>query len=82
MIFLTCRLIRDYNSRRIKRLAYDGEVAVGQELQYLTDHVAFHDFQAGTFNIDHILVGASGVYAVETKARSKPDAKDPMPKIG
>lgn len=61
--------------RRLLRLGYDGEVAVGQELsQLLRDgyHV-FHDFPADKFNIDHIVVGSKGVFAVETKARSKPN---------
>jgi hypothetical protein len=61
--------------RRRLRLGYEGEVAVGQELnQLLRDgyHV-YHDFPAGKFNIDHIVVGPKGIFAVETKARSKPD---------
>ena len=31
----------------------------------------FHDFQADNFNINHIVVGPAGVFAIETKARSK-----------
>ena len=31
----------------------------------------YHDFPAEGFNIDHIVVGAKGVFAVETKTRSK-----------
>ena len=31
----------------------------------------YHDFPADKFNIDHIVVGRSGIFAVETKARSK-----------
>jgi len=31
----------------------------------------YNDFPAERFNIDHILVGALGVFAVETKTRSK-----------
>ena len=57
-------------------MGYDGEVAVGQDLnQLLRDgyHV-YHDFPADNFNIDHIAVGTKGVFALETKARSKPDS--------
>jgi len=64
------------SQRRVMRLGYDGEVAVGQELnQLLRDgyHV-YHDFFADKFNIDHIVVGKKGVFAVETKARSKPNS--------
>jgi hypothetical protein len=31
----------------------------------------FHDFPAEQFNIDHVVVGSTGVYAVETKGRTK-----------
>jgi hypothetical protein len=59
-------------------LGYEGEIAVGQELNQLMrdGYYVYHDFPAEKFNIDHIVVGASGVFAVETKARSKPTSKD------
>jgi hypothetical protein len=62
--------------RRLMRLGYDGEVAAGQELnQLLRDgYYVYHDFFADKFNIDHIVVGKKGVFAVETKARSKPNS--------
>jgi len=31
----------------------------------------FHDIKAKDFNIDHAIVGLSGVFAIETKTRSK-----------
>jgi nuclease-like protein len=31
----------------------------------------FHDVRAEGFNIDHVVIGAAGVFAVETKARPK-----------
>jgi len=64
--------------RRRKRLGYDGEVAVGQELNQLLrqGYHVFHDFPADNFNIDHVVVGPKGVFAVETKARSKPNGKN------
>jgi hypothetical protein len=66
------------NQRKLKRLGYEGEVAVGQELNHLMRHgyYVYHDFPAGKFNIDHIVVGPPGVFAVETKAHSKPTSKD------
>jgi len=33
----------------------------------------FHDFQAENFNIDHVVIAGNGVFAIETKGRSKPD---------
>ncbi|MHB0976461.1 MAG: nuclease-related domain-containing protein [Candidatus Aquicultorales bacterium] len=56
------------------RLGHEGEMAVGQELDQLMllgCHV-FHDFPAEGFNIDHIVVGPAGVFAVETKMKKKP----------
>ncbi len=49
-------------------------MAAGQELNNLmrNGYYIYHDFVAGKFNIDHVIVGPSGVYAVETKARTKP----------
>ena len=68
------KLSRLLGKRRLLRLGYDGEVATGQELNRLMHqgyHV-FHDFPADGFNIDHIVVGAKGLFSIETKARSKP----------
>jgi hypothetical protein len=72
------KLIKLANLRRSYRLGYEGEIAVGQELNQLMrdGYYVYHDFPAGKFNIDHIVVGNAGVFAVETKARSKPTSKD------
>ena len=67
------KLIKFLKLRRSYRLGYEGEIAVGQELNHLMrdGYFVYHDFPAGNFNIDHIVVGSPGVFAVETKARSK-----------
>jgi hypothetical protein len=59
--------------RRRIRLGYEGELTVGQTLNrlMLEGYRVFHDFPAEKFNIDHIVVGAKGVFAIETKTRSK-----------
>ena len=74
-IYKVSRLLRE---RRRMRLGYEGELVVGQELDQLRHDgfYVYHDFPADTFNIDHIVVGPKGVFAVETKARSKPAAKN------
>lgn len=61
------RKIRDYE------LGFQGERYVGEELnQLLKDGFwVFHDLPFNGFNIDHVLVGPPGVYAVETKTRRK-----------
>jgi hypothetical protein len=60
-------------TRSALRIGLAGEMAVGEELNrlMLDGYCVYHDFPAERFNIDHILVGPSGVFAVETKARSK-----------
>jgi hypothetical protein len=72
------KLLKGLNLRRSYQLGYEGEIAVGQELNQLMrdGYYVYHDFPDGKFNIDHIIVGPSGVFAVETKARSKPTSKD------
>lgn len=55
-----------------------GERAVADSLSNLRTHGyrAFHDIPVSEFgsswNIDHVLVGPSGIYAIETKTWSKP----------
>lgn len=55
------------------RLGADAELAVGQALDRLMHRgaVVFHDVPAQGWNIDHIVVAAQGVFAVETKGYSK-----------
>ncbi len=68
------RLNTAIRQRHNEQLGLDCERAVGQELNQLMldGYRVFHDFPADGFNIDHIVVGESGVFAVETKGRGKP----------
>ncbi len=70
------KFVRAWKERRKLCLAHDGEVAVAQELTplMLEGYTVFHDFPAEKFNIDHIVVGRAGVFAIETKARTKRSA--------
>lgn len=74
IIWLSHRLYRILRRRQDLYLGLDAELAVGQELNALMfeGFRVFHDFPAENFNIDHIAVGPAGVFAVETKGRSKP----------
>ncbi len=56
------------------RIGADAEMAVGQELDQLrrVGAAVFHDVPADKFNVDHLVIGPSGVFAIETKGRSKP----------
>ncbi|BCS54161.1 hypothetical protein GSbR_25810 [Geobacter sp. SVR] len=69
------RLNRATRQRHKEQLGLDCERAVGQELnQLMLDGFrVYHDFQVDSFNIDHIVVGGNGVFAIETKGRAKPD---------
>lgn len=57
------------------QLGLDAELAVGRELNHIMREgfYVFHDFPEEHNNIDHVVVGPSGVFAVETKGRPKPD---------
>lgn len=55
------------------KLGRDAELAVASELIELQSHgyQIFHDIQADGFNIDHLVVGSNGIFAIETKGRHK-----------
>lgn len=74
MIWLSRKAIETFRTIRQLRLGYEGEVGVGQELNLLmlSGYRVYHDFPANQFNVDHVVIGPTGVFAVETKARSKP----------
>lgn len=59
---------------RCYRLGFEGERYVAEELNQLMANGfrVFHDVPFDTYNIDHVLVGPTGVFAVETKTRRKP----------
>lgn len=61
-------------SKLIKlRLGHTAEIATANELIGLQalGYQVFHDVQADGFNIDHLVVGKNGVFAIETKGRHK-----------
>lgn len=64
------RLMR---KRNLYRLGLECEMAVGQELhnRIKDQFKIYHDFPAPNFNIDHIAIGSTGIFAIETKGRSK-----------
>lgn len=67
-------VIRDLKRGQNLRLGMRGEQAVAEALQEVADcgYRAFHDFPGGdNWNIDHVVVGAPGVFLIETKARNR-----------
>lgn len=69
------KIYKAFNLKTQFALGLDAEMAVGQELNYLMHegYWVFHDFPAKDFNIDHVVIGKNGVFAVETKGRAKID---------
>ena len=62
---------RDFKALKQGR---DGERLVGQYLERLREsgYRVLHDIVGNGFNIDHVLIGPTGVYTIETKTVSKP----------
>ncbi len=76
-VLLLERLIALIQQRDNWRLNFSGQRLVGEELNKLMREgcEVFHDFSlAENWNLDHIVVAPSGVYAIETKTRRKQDA--------
>ena len=82
-IAIIVHLHRMLRRRRELNLGLDGEIAIGQALDRLTSNGCrvFHDVPGEHFNIDHVVVAAGGVYAVETKTRAKPFAPGETPEV-
>lgn len=78
IFFFLFKTLKHLKARRNLHLRYEGAVAVGQALNQLMreGNLVYHDFPAEKSNIDHIVVGRSGIFAVETKAQSKPTSKN------
>jgi len=78
IVFALVKLAKLAAQRHDVRLALDGEISAGQLLDPLKrkGFYIYHDVHARGFYIDHILVGASGVFTVKTKACSKLDRGD------
>jgi hypothetical protein len=75
ILFFVVQIVRIMRKKQSYRLGMECEMAVGQGLNQLMllGCRVYHDFPAEDFNIDHIVIGPAGVYAVETKGRAKPD---------
>lgn len=75
-VAVACFRVRvTYLKSKPLKLGITGEVAVGQ---YLEEHLrplgcqVLHDIPADGFNVDHVVIGPTGVFSVETKTHSKP----------
>jgi len=73
-VYVLMKTLKLAKERRRERLGYKDEIVVGRELDRLIsegNHV-YHDVPAEEFNIDHVVVGRTGIFAVESGARLKP----------
>lgn len=74
--------LRHFKTRRNYLLGYLGERAVGEALEPLLKdgYQIFHDVPVekveGSFNLDHVVVGPTGLFAIETKTRRKGRARE------
>ena len=68
------RLLRTAMSYRQVRFVRDANVAVGHQLQQISTGAnrVFHDVKTSAAIVDHVLVGQSGVYAVNVFAQRSP----------
>jgi hypothetical protein len=64
-------MLQKFTLRRDSHLGLLGEKIVAEALAPLAGEGCriFHDIPAGTFNLDHVVVGPTGVFAIETKTR-------------
>jgi len=72
------RVARIWPEVRCVALGHRGEKVVGQCLEQLRaeGYQVFHDIPGDGYNVDHVLVGPGGVFAVETKTRTKPCGRE------
>jgi hypothetical protein len=59
------------------KLGRDGEQIVAEQLQCMWEKGAqvLHDVPGEGFNLDHVVISTHGIYAIETKTRTKPSPK-------
>jgi len=67
------KLLKLQDTAYRQRLGLNGEMAVGEELNHLmaAGYRVFHDVPGPNYNVDHVVVGPNGVFAVETKSHPK-----------
>jgi hypothetical protein len=59
------------------KLGRDGERIVGEQFECMREQGAqvFHDVPGDGFNLDHVVISTHGIYAIETKTRTKPSSR-------
>jgi hypothetical protein len=80
MAYFLYKLITFMREKRTIRTTYDSQVAVAQELNQLMrdGYHVYHNVPGDNFDINHVIVGHTGVFSVETKTRAKPKTANRM----
>jgi hypothetical protein len=75
--YVAPRIWRLKKRLRELKLGRDGEKIVAEQLECLRESGAqvLHDVPGEGFNLDHVVISTHGIYAVETKTRTKPSPK-------
>ncbi len=83
VIFFAYKFLNHVKRLQKLKRGLECEIAVGQALtELLRDgYYVYHDLPADNFNIDHVVIGAVGIFMIETKGRSKPKNHKGTPKI-
>lgn len=79
IIYCLFKAIIAHKNLKNLKLGRDGEKAVGQFLELLREDgcIVFHDIVGDNFNLDHVVISEKGIYCIETKTYSKPNAQKP-----
>lgn len=76
IVLIYCMFKISQMRKQLKQLVLgrDGEREVAEYLDNLTRRgcYVFHDIRGPNFNIDHVIISTYGIFAIETKAYSKP----------
>jgi hypothetical protein len=72
--YASLRMWKNRQQAALLKLGRDGERIVAENLEALKQEgaVVLHDIVGEGFNLDHVVCSRRGIYAIETKTRSKP----------
>jgi len=78
-IIVAIKVVPMIKELRRLQIGLSGEKAVAEKLDELKakGYQIIHDIPGDGFNVDHVVVGPTGVFVIETKMRSKVDRESP-----
>ena len=71
VLFVLYRLGRTFLARRQVRFLRDANIAIGHQLQQVSNGIAqvFHDVKTSAGMVDHVVIGQTGMYAIHVVAK-------------